>query len=128
MFTPLSPLNGVPAAGQAVPCEASAGVVEDDSQHVPLAGVHSADAVAQLHAVIAAGASFGPVPDGKDHRLALARAGHHRSRLLARSLLDEHALPAGEVLVRPTEHDEQLEREGEVAVDVLVQAVVAPGP
>lgn len=63
-------------------------VVEDDAQHVPVAGVDGTDAVAQLHPVVATGPEPGAVPDREDHRLAEPGAGDRRPELLPRPLLD----------------------------------------
>jgi hypothetical protein len=41
--------------------QASAGIVEDHAQHVAITGVHRADTMAHLHAMIATGAPLGPV-------------------------------------------------------------------
>ena len=46
----------------------------------------------------------------------------------ARTLLHEDVLAPGEVLVRRAQHDRDLQRERDLAVEVLVQAVVPAGP
>src|SRR5438128_5624218 len=109
-----------PRSIRAVTGASSAGVVEDDAQHVPVPAVHGADPVPHLHAVVTAGAAAGSVVHREDDGLALVGAQHDRPGLLAGPLLDEHALPAGEVDVRAGEHHQELQWEGQVAVDVLV--------
>src|ERR671916_3479348 len=68
------------------------GVVKDDAQHVPVTGVHGADAVAQLHAVVAARSEPGAVPDREDHRLAEPGAGGPPPGRLPPPPLPQHAL------------------------------------
>ena len=48
-------------------------------------------------------------------------------RLRARPLLDEQELAAGEVFARRAQQHRQLQREDQLAVEVLVQAVVVAG-
>ena len=86
-------------------------VVEDHPEHVPAPAVDGTDAVAHLHAVVAAGAAAWAVVYGEHDGLALRGAQHDRSRLLSRPLLDEHALATGEVHIGPREHHEELQRE-----------------
>jgi hypothetical protein len=59
----------------------------------------------------------------KDHRFTLRERHHHRSRLRARPLFDQHELAAGEILARDAQQDGQLQREDQRAVQVLVKAV-----
>jgi hypothetical protein len=47
--------------------------VEDDSDGMPHAGAHAADAVAEVHAVIALRALYRPVMDREGHRIALPK-------------------------------------------------------
>ena len=64
---------------------------------------------------------------GGDHGVALLERGHLDPALHARALLGQHELAAGEVPPRLGEEDRDLERKGEVAVEILVQAVEVAG-
>src|SRR5881628_240397 len=105
----------------------SLGVVEDDAEAQALAGGHPADAVAHGRAVGAARARHRPVAGWEDDRLAALEDDDLAARLRAWPLLDEEDLAARIVRPPPAEHAGDLERKGERAVEVLVQAVVAAG-
>ena len=103
-------------------------VVEDDAQRVPAAAAHPAHAMAQAHAVAAARAAHRPLVDGEHHGIALAQRHHLDPRLLARALLGQHELAAGEVAPGLGQQDRHLQREDMLAVEILVQAVEVAGP
>src|SRR2546421_8638153 len=73
----------------------------------------------------AARALYGTVPRREDHDLALRGRDRLAARLCARTLLDEEELAAVVVGAGPAQETRELEREDDVAVEVLVQAVVA---
>lgn len=61
---------------------------------------------------------------GEDHSLAALEIRDCRPRLCTGPLLHEDVLTAGEVRSRGAQHDRRLKRERDVAVHVLMQAVV----
>src|SRR3954471_9595966 len=79
----------------------------------------------QRGAVVALAALGGAVAGGEEEQLALVERDHVGARLLARALLDQHRLAAVEVLALAGEHGQRLERERDVAVEILVERVVA---
>src|SRR5207244_13597441 len=105
----------------------SLGVVEDDAEARALAGGHPADAVAHGRAVGAARARHRPVAVREDDRLAALEDDDLAARLGPRPLLDEQNLAARVVRAPAREHARHLQRKGERAVEILVQAVVAAG-
>src|SRR5260370_16663380 len=102
-------------------------VVEDDAERVARAGEHAAHAVADGRAVEAAGALGRPVPRGEDHELALLGGDRPPSRLGARPLLAEQESTPRVIDAAAREEAGELEREDDVPVEILVQAVVAAG-
>src|SRR5262245_22274989 len=105
----------------------SARVVEDDAERVARAGAYAADTVAHGDPVIPASTSRRAMARGEDHDLALRGGDRLAAGLGARALLDEQELAA--LVIRPYAAQEarELQRERHLAVQVLVQAVVAPG-
>jgi hypothetical protein len=65
------------------------------------------------------------VARGEEQERAALEVDDVGARLRARALLEQDELAALEVLARAVEHGHDLQREGDVAVDVLVQRVVA---
>src|SRR5262245_56775562 len=102
-------------------------VVEDDAERGALAGEQLGHAVPHLRARPAARAGHGPQGVREDDRLAEAETDRGAARLHARALLGEQELAARVLLALARQHDRDLEREGERAVDVLVEAVVVAG-
>ena len=100
----------------------AAGVVEDDPERGAAAGGDGADPVAHADAVVAALAGVGPHLGREDQERAARRAQHVGAALRARPLLEQHEL-AARVVVLVGEHRHDLEREVDVAVEVLVQRV-----
>src|SRR6266704_3682449 len=77
----------------------SLGVVKNHPERKALAAAHAAHAVAHVDAV-----------------------------RTARALHGEQEFAAGEILARPREQERELQREGELAVEILVQAVEVAEP
>src|SRR5437667_2146493 len=111
--------------GQLAP--SSLGVVEDDAEAQALAGGHPADAVTHGGAVGAPRPRHRPVAVREDDRFPALEDDDLGARLRARPLLDEEYLATRVVHAPAGEHAGELEGEGERAVEVLVQAVVAAG-
>ena len=61
---------------------------------------------------------------GEDHPVALPQAHDLGARLHARALLGQHELAAGKVPPRRRQQDRDLQRKDDLAVDVLMQAIV----
>src|SRR3989441_1362115 len=117
-----------PGSGSSAPedeADPSPGVVEDDAQAGAGAGEQAADAVAHGGAVVSARAFDGTLAHGKDDDLALLECDRLAARLLARSLLDEKKIAARVVGAAPAQDTGELQGEGDLAVQILVQAVVA---
>src|SRR5258707_853086 len=70
----------------------SAGIVEDHANRPPLARVELADAVAQLHLIVAAYALHRAAVDREDRRVTLLQRQNHGTGLHARTLLGHHKL------------------------------------
>ena len=68
-----------------------------------------------------------PIVDGEGHGIALGEGHHLDAALHARPLLGQREFAAGEVAARLRQQDRDLDRKGEVAVEVLVQAVEVAG-
>jgi hypothetical protein len=83
--------------------------------------------VAHGGAEIAAGAGHRPPARGEDDGLALPGLDGLAPRLGPRPLLDEQERASLMIEARPGEEARELEREGHLTVEVLVQAVVATG-
>ncbi len=107
---------------------ALAGVVEDDPERVALARVQPADTMTHCNAIGAARAGDRTLVHRKDHCLALLQADDVGTGLYARALLGQHELAAGKVGVGAAEQECGLQGEMQVAIQVLVQAVVVAGP
>src|SRR5712691_4179466 len=102
-------------------------VVKDYPKRIARSPRDRADAVAHGGAMPAAGAPHGAMTGGEDHQLALLGVDRLAARLCPRALLDEQEIAALVVLAATAQEDGDLERERDVAVEVLVQAVVAAG-
>src|SRR3989454_1789882 len=109
-----------------VPGRTSRRVVEDDAERVTRAGAHAAHPVTHHGAEVAARAARGSVARREDDDLALLGRHGFAARLGARPLLDQQELAAGVVDARAGEEAGELQGEDDVAVEVLVEAVVAP--
>src|SRR5262245_36911853 len=94
---------------------------------MPKAGGHAAHAVTEGDAIRTASPARRPLAGREDHDLPLGERDHLAAGLRAGALLDQEELAASEVLAGAAQQARHLEREGDLAVDVLVQAVVAAG-
>src|SRR4051812_13486431 len=86
-----SAMSGAPWRGGGA---GSSRVVEDGARGVSPAGVHAADAGAEVDAVRAAPAVDRAVVDGEHDAVALRERNDHRARLHPRALLGEHEFAA----------------------------------
>src|SRR5215471_19979491 len=102
-------------------------VVEDDAEGVALAADEAAHPVTHRHAIRATRTLHGAVARGEDDHLALLEMHDAPARLGARSLLHEEELASREVLAGLAQEHGELEGKDDVAVEILVQAVVAVG-
>jgi len=101
------------------------GVVEDYAERVSRAGVDAAYSVAEVDAIVAAGAFYGTIARGENDGLALIGGYYLGFGLGARLLLDQEKLAAFPIAALLTEQKDHLKRERYFAVEILVQAVVA---
>src|SRR6266542_2039783 len=102
-------------------------VVEDDAERVARPPRDRAHAVTHGRAMPAPGAADGPVARGEDHQLPPLGVDRLAPRLRPGPLLDEQEITALVVDATAAQKRGDLQREGDVAVEVLVQAVVAAG-
>src|SRR5262245_39529772 len=102
---------------------ASSRVVEDESDGVPHPGTEAAHTVAEVHAIAALRPLHWPVVDGKGYGITLPKRHDLGAALHARPLLGQDELAAGEVLAGLGQEDRDLDRKGEIAVEILVEAV-----
>src|SRR5437867_1630843 len=100
-------------------------VVEDDPQRIARPGGDAADSMAHGPAVDAARALDRTVAGREDDDLTLLGGDRLPPRLRSRSLLHQQEVPAGVVDAASAQEASELERKHDVAVEVLVQAVVA---
>jgi hypothetical protein len=100
------------------------GVMEDDSQCRALAWAEAADSVAHGYSIDAAGSADGPLVDGKDDALALAKWDDFDAGLHAGALLGKDELAPGEVSVGLAKEKCNLKGKDELSVEILVEAVV----
>src|SRR5262245_35476031 len=89
-----------------------------------VAGADAADAMAQVDPIAAARALDRPVVDRERNRIALAQPHHLGTALDAPALLRAQELAAGEIAAGLRQQDGDLQRERELAIEILVQAVV----
>jgi hypothetical protein len=101
--------------------------VEDDAEGEARTGVDAADAVADVDAIEAPGAFHRTIAGGENDRLALCGGDYLGFRLRAGLLLDEEEFAALPVAARLAQQEDHLQREGDFAVQILVEAVVAAG-
>src|SRR5687768_12253280 len=102
-------------------------VVEDHAEGVALPAGETAHGVAHGGAKVAARALDGAVARGEDQDLALVGVDRLALGLRARALLDQQEVAALVVDAAPAQEAGELEREDDVAVEVLMQTVVAAG-
>jgi hypothetical protein len=97
--------------------------VEDDAYGVPQTAADAADAMPEIDAIVAFRALDRPVVHGEGHRIALPQGYHLGPALHAWPLLGQDKLAACEIAFGFREQDCSLQRECEVAVKILMQAV-----
>src|ERR1700722_1278166 len=90
-------------------------------------GPDTADAVPEIDAIVAFGALNRPVVDREGNGIALAQGNDLGTTLHPRALLGQDELAASEILARLGEKDRHLDRECEVAVEILMKAVEVAG-
>src|SRR5260370_6937391 len=86
--------------------------------------MHAADAMPQIHPIIPASAFHGTITSGENDCLTLIRMDHFGSGLSPRLLFHQDkfsALPIAAVLAK---HENHLQREAHLSIDVLMEAVV----
>ena len=103
------------------------GIMKNDTESPAIAGGDFADAVADSYAIGAALAGGGTVAGRDDERVALAGEERAAHRLRAGRVFDQQELAAGVVAAGLGEEADDLEGEGDLAVDVLVEAVEIAG-
>src|SRR5262245_13365798 len=97
--------------------------MKDDAERVSGPRAQTAHTVAHIDAVMALGAADRPVVYGKNDGVTLAKRHHFGAALHPRPLLGQHELAAGEIAPWLGEQDRNLEREGKLAIEVLMQAI-----
>jgi hypothetical protein len=98
-------------------------VMEDDSNCMLHAFAEAADAVPQVHPIRSLSSLDRAVMHGERHGIALPQRYEFGPALHPRLLFREDKFTASEILARFEEEDRDLEREREIAVKVLMQAV-----
>src|SRR5260370_2545113 len=99
--------------------------MEDDAQGVAGSAMEAAYTVAQVDAVKAARAFDRSIARCEDNRLALISGNHFGFGLRAGLLLDENEFAAFPVSAALAQQKHHLQREGYLAIKVLVQPVAA---
>src|ERR1700736_6819427 len=94
---------------------------------MPHSGPDTADAVPEIDAIVSFGALNRPVVDREGNGIALAQRNDLGTTLHPWALLGQDELAAGEILPRLGEKDRHLDRECEVAVEILMKAVEVAG-
>ena len=97
--------------------------MEDNPGGVPPAGSNAAHAVAEINAIVALRPLYWPVMDREGHSITVLKGYHLDAALHARPLFGQDKLAARKVLARIGEENRDLDRECEIAVEVLVQAI-----
>ena len=98
-------------------------IVEDNPHGVPHTGADAAHAVTEVHAVIALRSMHGPVMDCEGHSISLPKGHDFDAALHARPLFGQDKLAPGEVLPGLREENCHLDREYEIAIDILMETV-----
>jgi hypothetical protein len=99
------------------------GIVEDYAYRLPLPASDTTDTVPQIHTICSFRAFDWAIMDGEDYCITLSQRHHLRTRLHSWPLLCQHELTAREILTRLGEQDDDLQREGKIAVQILMEAV-----
>jgi len=87
------------------------GVVENDSECVPVSGAKTIDAVTKVHPVPTLLALHWPMTNSKHDRVTFQQRHNDRLRLHTRPLFRHHKLAACEVAVRRRQQNRHLKRE-----------------
>src|ERR1700746_1909737 len=106
------------ASASAVP---SSRIVEDDPDGVTHARADAAHTVAEVHAIVALRTPHRPVVDSEGHSIALPERHDLGAALHARPLFGQDELATCEVHGGLREEDRHLDRECEIAVEILVE-------
>src|SRR5581483_4661560 len=97
--------------------------MENDPECGAFTACHGRNAMAHADAVISGPAAVRTLGGGKDHERALGGVEDVRAALCARALLQQDELAAIEVMPPDREHGENLKREKDVAVEILMQRI-----
>src|SRR5262249_19750915 len=100
------------------PCR-SFRIVEDHAERMPPPSAAPAHAMPHVYPIAAAPALHGPRMHGEDHGVSLPQRHHLRPRLHAGPLLSQHELAAREISARLGQPDRDLQREGQLTVEIL---------
>jgi hypothetical protein len=97
--------------------------VENNPYGVPHAGSDATHAVAEIHTVVALRPSYRAVLDCEGHRITLPKWYDLGAALHARTLFGQHELATCEVLAGLREKNGDLERECEIAIEILMETI-----
>src|SRR5262249_31209802 len=98
-------------------------VVKDNADRMAHTAADAADAVAEIDPISAFRSLYRPVVYREGNRIAFTQRDYFGPALHPRTLFSQDKLSAGEVAFGLGKEDCDLQREGEVAVWVLMQAV-----
>jgi hypothetical protein len=98
----------------------SLGVMENDSHGVPASRPDATDSVPEIHPVGSASSLHRAVVNGKNHPVALLELRYFGPRLHAWPLFSQHKLSSGEILIYARKQERNLERENELAIQILM--------
>ncbi|AHI88538.1 hypothetical protein CCNA_03935 [Caulobacter vibrioides NA1000] len=101
--------------------------MKDHPQRPPPSAAHFAHPMPQHPPMHPARPVGRALPYREDHAFALAQRHDLRSRLLARTLLDDDELAARKIAAGLVQKERRLQREDVLAIEILVQAVVVAG-
>src|SRR5579862_3098769 len=102
-------------------------VMKNDAKRVALAHPKRADAVAYVDTIEPARPLDRTIAIGEDDAFALIHRDRFAARLRARPLLDEQEFAALKIALAPAQHRCELERERDVAIQILMEAIVTAG-
>src|SRR5258708_28067767 len=101
----------------------SLGVMENDSHRVPTSRSDATDSMLEIHAVSSTSSLHRTVVNCEKHPVALLELRYFGPRLHAWPLLSQPKLSSGEIFTRACKQERNLERENEIAIQVLMQGV-----
>ena len=99
-------------------------IVKDDAKRMALSFAKRAHPVPHCYSIDTATALDRPVVDGEDHRLSRFQRHDLDSRLHPRPLLGQDQFAARELCARLRQEECCLQRETQLAVQVLMQAII----